>query len=275
MTGVGFCGPGWKYILLWQAGKTGHSRVMVTGWKPIPLLMEVSMEENGLFRRRHLPHIDVEDKPYFVTACLEGSLSALGLSKIHNYQVELEDRPRPANLSLEQWEHQKQKLRFKFMDKLLDGSSPVRHFEDDRLAQVVQDAFHHFANVRYHLLAYVVMPSHHHWLFLPRPEWIEQSNKFKSSSGHSCKQSPREVICHSIQSFTANACNKILGTSGSFWQGETFDHFARDEAEVIRIINYIESNPVVAGLVANPEDWKWSSAQFRKKGGIGFQPVTA
>ena len=29
-------------------------------------------------------------------------------------------------------------------------------------------------------------------------------------------------------------------------------------------IDYIEANPVVAGLVENPEDWKWSSARARR-----------
>ena len=98
-------------------------------------------------------------------------------------------------------------------------------------------------------------------------------------------RTPRESISHSIQSYTANQCNRLLGKTGSFWQIETFDHYARDEAEVFRIIHYIEQNPVVAGLVSRPEDYRWSSAHLRMKlglqpgqaipkSGIGFQPVS-
>jgi hypothetical protein len=34
---------------------------------------------------------------------------------------------------------------------------------------------------------------------------------------------------------------------------------ARSEQEWGRIVRYIESNPVVAGLAARPEDYRWSS----------------
>ena len=33
----------------------------------------------------------------------------------------------------------------------------------------------------------------------------------------------------------------------------------------MRIINYIEQNPVAAGLVASAEDYLWSSARIRKQ----------
>jgi type I restriction enzyme R subunit len=57
----------------------------------------------------------------------------------------------------------------------------------------------------------------------------------------------------------------LLGLTGPFWQTETFDHYARDEAEVFKIIDYIENNPVVAGLVETPEAYRFSSACYRKQ----------
>jgi type I restriction enzyme R subunit len=62
----------------------------------------------------------------------------------------------------------------------------------------------------------------------------------------------------------------LLGLSGSFWQTETFDHYACDESEAIRIIHYIENNPVVAGLVEVAEDYPFSSACYRKQ--LGTKP---
>ena len=87
---------------------------------------------DGTFRRRKLPHYDVAGMPIFITACLDGSISAAGLSRIRGYRVELEQRPCPRGLSEDEWEHQKHKLLFKFVDELLDHHSPVRHLEDER-----------------------------------------------------------------------------------------------------------------------------------------------
>jgi type I restriction enzyme R subunit len=131
---------------------------------------------------------------------------------------------------------------------------------------VVVDGFFHFAGERYKLLAFVVMPSHHHWLFLPDPEWCEQLVIRQQKSLR--KRTPREVISHSIQSYTATQCNRLLELSGSFWQTETFDHYARDESEAMKIIDYIENNPVVSGLVETPESYRFSSACYRKQHGI-------
>src|SRR5207247_1231393 len=110
----------------------------------------------------------------------------------------------------------------------------------------------HFADERYDLYAYVVIPSHYHWVFQPRPEWI------KTFAGE--RRSPRERITYSVNRYTATQCNKHQQKKGSFWQKESFDHWTRDVDELERIICYIEENPVKAGLVASPEDWFYSSA---------------
>ena len=82
------------------------------------------------------------------------------------------------------------------------------------------------------------------------------------------QKTPREIIAHSIQSYTGTMCNRIRGREGNYWQHETFDHWARDEAEMFRIIEYIENNPVAAGLVQHPKDWKYSSANLRAQSGL-------
>ena len=107
------------------------------------------------------------------------------------------------------------------------------------------------------------MPSHHHWVFLPCPDWCD--TLARKQQGKSTRRTPREVISHSIQSFTGNQCNKVLGLSGAFWQGETYDHVARNKDELLRIIDYVEQNPVKSGLVASPAEYEWSSAKLRKE----------
>jgi REP element-mobilizing transposase RayT len=94
---------------------------------------------------------------------------------------------------------------------------------------------------RYSLYAYVIMPNHVHVLLEPRM--------------------PLAKITAVMKGVAARDANATLGRTGKpFWQDESFDHWARNSAQLERIQHYIEWNPVRAGLVKSPQDWKWSSA---------------
>ena len=97
------------------------------------------------------------------------------------------------------------------------------------------------------LFAYVVMSNHVHVLLAPIVEM------------------PR--ITKSLKGSTARRANLVLGRSGRpFWHRESFDHWVRNDFERRRIIGYIESNPVTAGLAAKEQDWPWSTAsRWRRK----------
>ena len=97
----------------------------------------------------------------------------------------------------------------------------------------------HFPHVE--LGSFVVMPNHVHILVLPRV--------------------PLATLTRRLKGYTARQANRILGRTGdAFWQTESYDHWVRSEQEWGRIVRYIESNPVGAGLVTRPEDHPWSSA---------------
>ena len=69
---------------------------------------------------------------------------------------------------------------------------------------------------------------------------------------------------HSLKRFTAKEANRILFRTGQpFWQDESYDSAVRDDAEFRRIANYIEMNPVRAGLVEKPEDWEFQGEIHR------------
>ena len=102
------------------------------------------------------------------------------------------------------------------------------------------------------------MPSHFHWVFREQPEWVA------SLGAGVKKRSPRERIMHTLKLRTALECNKLLGIGGTFWQDESYDHCVRDDDELARIVEYIEMNPVRAGLVTSPEMWAYSSARERR-----------
>ncbi len=64
-----------------------------------------------------------------------------------------------------------------------------------------------------------------------------------------------------IKGRTGRKANRILGRVGdAFWQAESFDHWIRSEEEFGALVDYVENNPVKAGLVEAAEEWAWSSA---------------
>lgn len=208
-----------------------------------------------MFRRRHLAHWDLPGATYFITACLENSIPSQGALSIRNFEQRLL-ASRPNDHSPE-WKEVVWKKVFVEREKLLDQEPAVRHLERPELANVVANALRHSHGERYELIAWIVMPSHLHWLFRPLQPWAA------TLPAH---QAAREVIMNSVKSFTAHKCNMILGRSGTFWQQESFDHCVRDEDELQRIFDYIEHNPVKAGLCQRREDWPYSSAYGRLVG---------
>lgn len=228
----------------------------------------IAVNDAERIRCRDLPHWDVPGAAYFVTSCLEGSIPARGLLDIDAYRKSVQQRLRPPQRTAEEWAADQWKLGFARTDRWLDEEPAVRHLQDERLAHCVMKALYHFAQVRYDLLAFVVMPSHIHWVFQPREEWVRTLENERGDA------TPRQRIIRSINRFTARECNKILGRSGTFWQHEPYDHWVRSPEELERIIQYVEGNPVKAGLVSLPEEWRFSSARYRRSFGLALgQPL--
>lgn len=127
-------------------------------------------------------------------------------------------------------------------DEWLDRGHGGCALREPVIADRLQQSLLHFDGSRCRLLAWCVMPNHVHALV---EIW----------SGY-----PLHVLVKSWKSHTARAANARLGRHGAFWQPDYFDRFIRDPAHLRREIDYIEANPVKAGLVSRPEDWRWSSA---------------
>ena len=71
---------------------------------------------------------------------------------------------------------------------------------------------------------------------------------------------PVSRIMRWLKGSTARRANQLLGRTGKrFWQGESYDHWVRDERESEQIIHDIERNPVTAGLAESIGEWPWSS----------------
>jgi len=115
------------------------------------------------------------------------------------------------------------------------------------VARLVQEALLHFDGERYRVLAWCVMPNHVHIVIETR-------------EGH-----PLADVVHSWKSFTAKEANKLLNRSGDFWMPDYYDRFIRDERHLAAVIEYVENNPVKAGLVNDPAQWAFSSAATQRQ----------
>ena len=64
-------------------------------------------------------------------------------------------------------------------------------------------------------------------------------------------------IMQAIKGTSAHRINKYLGRKGRVWQDESFDRAMREVENVRGKIEYILGNPVRAGLVRNPLEYRW------------------
>ena len=106
----------------------------------------------------------------------------------------------------------------------------------------------------YLLHAFVVMPNHVHLLATPAV--------------------PLPKLMKSLKGITAKRANAMLALTGNrFWQEESYDRLVRNPREFENIRNYIEANPVRAGLAREASEYRWSSAGWATGGSLADQGV--
>jgi len=128
------------------------------------------------------------------------------------------------------------------LDRELDAGFGACWLRNPEIADMVQEAVLHFDADRYRLLAWCIMPNHVHVVV----EVLEH---------HSLS-----AIVKSCKSFTSRRANAHLGRAGPFWEADYFDRYMRNEKHLLQTIEYVEHNPVKAGLVDAPSASRWSSA---------------
>lgn len=96
---------------------------------------------------------------------------------------------------------------------------------------------------QYQLHLALVMPDHAHLLLTP----LEENKGLISLPD----------IMQTIKSISAHRINKYLGRKGRVWQQESCDRAMREVEDVRGRIEYRLGNPVRAGLVTSPFDYRW------------------
>jgi putative transposase len=188
--------------------------------------------ESAAWRSRgYIPHFDLPNLIQTITFRLEDSVPK---SLIEQWKRELA------------WDHHHVKLRIK-LDKYEDSGYGACWLSGERVASMVEQTILFYDGKRYRIIAGCIMPNHVHVIIEILEGWFLAD------------------IMHSWKSYSAHAANKILCRSGEFWFREYFDRFIRNPEHLAQAIEYVENNPVKAGLVAAKEDWQWSSAWERRR----------
>ena len=117
------------------------------------------------------------------------------------------------------------------------------------------------------LWAYVLMPSHVHLLIWPYQQLYKISDILQCIKGRTSKRYRDTLIETGLQIYESFCLNQNGRKCFRLWQaGGGFDRNLWNSKPIHNSIRYIEGNPVRAGLVDSPEEWKWSSAKARITG---------
>lgn len=186
-------------------------------------------DPKGWHSRGYLPHFDRPNLIQAITFRLHDSMPRVRLDE---WERELQFLSR----------NQQAVERQKRIAAYLDAGHGNCWLREARVAEMVEDAFLHFDGDRYRLLAWVVMPNHVHVM----AEMLDGCGLDK--------------VVWSWKSWTAKCANRILGREGAFWGRDYHDRYIRDGEHLLHARNYIENNPIKAGLCSESKKWRWSSA---------------
>ncbi len=182
----------------------------------------------GWYSRRYLPHCDTPGLIQAITFRLADALPKAVLQRLDTLDNDAERR--------------------RAIEAGMDAGHGACYLRDARCANIVEQSLFHGDGHRYRLLAWCIMPNHVHVLIEVMPEVS------------------LATILQGWKSWTAKEINRVVGRQGVLWQREYFDRYIRDDRHLAAVIRYIHANPVKAGLVSTPEQWRYSSARFEQAG---------
>ncbi len=137
-----------------------------------------------------------------------------------------------------------QRQYFSTCEKYLDrheGFAPITSAPHDATATALLAAWRGLAapTAGWLVTHAVAMPNHVHFIMAPHRE----------------SPAPLRTALRAWKGRVARQANLALGRTGAFWQSDWFDRWLRTDAEEARVIDYIQQNPVKAGLVRQWTDW--------------------
>jgi putative transposase len=136
----------------------------------------------------------------------------------------------------------------------------------DRFLSVLEQTRQRY---RFVVVGYVVMPEHIHLLInepeVGTPSTVMQVLKQRTARALLPKTKRRDR--RQIELFGE------APERAPFWQSRFYDFNVWTQKKRVEKIRYMHDNPVKRGLVAEPEDWRWSSYRFYLLGEPGLVRV--
>ncbi len=117
---------------------------------------------------------------------------------------------------------------------------------------------------KFDINGYVIMPSHFHWIVKVNPHLGNISSVMRDIKKYSAwdvmdalEKDGRNDLLMLFKEAAVGAKDQ----ERKLWMRRFDDEMIRNEKMLEVKLNYIHNNPVVAGLVKNPEDYRYSSAR--------------
>ncbi|MFH0991410.1 MAG: transposase [bacterium] len=141
----------------------------------------------------------------------------------------------------------------------------ARVFVEDRYCNLlIQSIRQYQQRYKFLTLGFVVMPSHFHWIIVPdlmRGSISDIMRDIKKDTAWRVfEQLENDGHSELLRLFEFEGKN-VRGQDRKFWMRRFDDVMIRDDLMLKQTLEYIHYNPVKAGMVDDPEDYRYSSAR--------------
>lgn len=141
----------------------------------------------------------------------------------------------------------------------------IHVFAEDQYCDILINNIQHYQKrFRFTILGYVIMPSHFHWMVEVNPKFGTISaimRDIKKFSAWDIMERLKINQRDDILSIFIREAQNYRFHKRKFWMERFDDEVIRNNEMFRTKIGYMHNNPVKAGIVDQPEDYKYSSAR--------------
>jgi REP element-mobilizing transposase RayT len=138
-------------------------------------------------------------------------------------------------------------------------------FRENKPCQLLLDNIKHYQKkYNFSILAYVIMPSHFHWIVKINSKYGSVTDIMRDVKKYSAWDIMQYLSCKSEiykGIFNDNAKEYLSKQNRKFWMDRFYDEVIRSDQMFWDKLIYLHNNPVKANLVKKPEDFIYSSAR--------------
>ena len=102
--------------------------------------------------------------------------------------------------------------------------------------------------IKVKIYAFCLMPNHYHFVMTSENGW----------------EISRWI--HRVMTKHASRYHNHFKTCGHIWQSRFRNFLVQEDFHLLKVLRYVERNPLSAGLVLSAHEWPWSSHNFHNKG---------